>query len=262
MWNKSLVLVVVFMLSVLPNLASADVNTPHGWGFKRAHDGKSADAGAEYESILENHDAVYKGTGDKKTLYLTFDNGYENGFTEQILDVLKQEQVPAAFFITGHYIRTAGDLVKRMVDEGHVVGNHSWSHPDFTQTSKEELLKELEKVRQETEALTGQKNMQYVRPPRGVFSERTLALIKEAGYTHVFWSVSVVDWNTDAQKGWQHSYDHIMEQLHPGAVLLLHTVSEDNAKALQKVIQDAKSEGYTFQSLDQLMVEVTGDAPF
>ena len=190
----------------------------------------------------------------KKEIYLTFDNGYENGFTEKVLDVLNKEQVPAAFFVTGHYLESAPDLVKRMAKEGHIVGNHSWTHPDLTRVSDERILEELEKVRKKTEELTGNKTMKYLRPPRGIFSERTMAIAKKQGYTHVFWSLAYVDWKTDQQKGAQYAYDNIMKQIHPGAVILLHTVSKDNADALERVIQDLKKQGYTFKSLDDLKI--------
>ncbi|HLO13150.1 MAG TPA: delta-lactam-biosynthetic de-N-acetylase, partial [Pseudoneobacillus sp.] len=232
-------------------------NAPIHWGFKKGSNGKQGDAGKPLEKIIERHSAIYKGDPNKKYLYLTFDNGYENGYTEKILDVLKREKVPAAFFVTGHYLESASDIVERMADEGHIVGNHSWSHPDLTRVSDEKLKEELEKVRAETEALTGQKNMAYLRPPRGIFSERTMALAKEAGYTHVFWSLAYVDWYTDQQKGGQYAYDKIMSQVHPGAIMLLHTVSKDNADALEKVIQDLKKQGFQFKSLNDFVLNQT-----
>lgn len=229
-------------------------NSPIHWGFKKGKAGKQADTGKTLEKVIEKHGAIYMGDPNKKYLYLTFDNGYENGYTEKILDVLKKEKVPATFFVTGHYLNSAPELVERMAEEGHIVGNHSWSHPDLTRVSDEKLKEELEKVQKETEAITGQKNMVYLRPPRGVFSERTMALSKEAGYTHVFWSLAFVDWYTDQQKGWQYAYDNIMSQAHPGAIMLLHTVSKDNAEALEKVIQDLKKQGYEFKSLDDFVL--------
>lgn len=225
-------------------------NSPIHWGFKKGQSGQPAEAGAQLDQLLANYGAFYKAPATKKEIYLTFDNGYENGYTAQILDVLKKEKVPATFFVTGHYLESAADLVKRMAKEGHIVGNHSWHHPDLTQVSDERLKEELEKVRVKTKELTGQKEMNYLRPPRGIFSERTMKLSKDAGYTHVFWSLAFVDWNVNQQKGWNYSYDNIMAQIHPGAILLLHTVSKDNADALEKVIQDLKKDGYTFKSLD------------
>ncbi|MGG1289851.1 delta-lactam-biosynthetic de-N-acetylase [Bacillus smithii] len=232
--------------------ASALSNQPIHWGFKKAQNGKPAEAGQEYDELLAKYGSYYKGPSNKKILYLTFDNGYENGYTAQILDVLKKEHVPATFFVTGHYLKTAPELVQRMVKEGHIVGNHSWSHPDLTQVSDEKLKLELKKVKEETAKLTKQKEMNYMRPPRGILSERTLALAKEEGYTHVLWSLAFVDWQTNNQKGWKYAYQNIMAQAHPGAILLLHTVSKDNAEALEKVIQDLKKEGYQFKSLDYL----------
>ncbi|HZG73116.1 MAG TPA: delta-lactam-biosynthetic de-N-acetylase [Chondromyces sp.] len=220
------------------------------WGFKKGQDEKQGEAGPKLDAMIEPYGAFYKGSADKKIVYLTFDNGYENGYTAQILDVLKKEKVPATFFVTGHYLNSAPDLVKRMAKEGHIVGNHSWSHPDLTQVSDEKLKEELSRVKEGTAELTGQKEMKYLRPPRGIFSERTMKLAKEEGYTHVFWSLAFVDWYTDRQQGWEYSYNNIMKQIHPGAVILLHTVSKDNADALEKAIKDLKKRGYKFKSLD------------
>jgi peptidoglycan-N-acetylmuramic acid deacetylase len=249
---------ILFLVTGITNTALAqNSNSPIHWGFKKGKDEQPADAGKTLEKVIENHGAFYKGDSNKKFLYLTFDNGYENGYTAKILDILKKEKVPATFFVTGHYLKSAPELVKRMVNEGHIVGNHSWSHPDLTRVSDEKLRAELEKVRAETEILTGQKNMAYLRPPRGIFSERTMALAKEAGYTHVFWSLAFVDWYTDQQKGGQYAYDNIMRQAHPGSIMLLHTVSKDNADALEKVLQDLKKKGYEFKSLDDFVLHHT-----
>ncbi|RSD26672.1 delta-lactam-biosynthetic de-N-acetylase [Mesobacillus subterraneus] len=257
---KLLIALNILLLFALPAAVSAEENSnsPLHWGFKKGRNGRQADAGRMFEVILEDHGAVYKGDKKSKDIYLTFDNGYENGYTEKILDTLREEKVPAAFFVTGHYLESAPELVSRMANEGHIIGNHSWHHPDMTKISDEKIMKELEMVRAETERITGKKDMAYLRPPRGIFSERTMAIAREAGYTHVFWSLAFVDWNTDQQRGAQYSYDKIMSQIHPGAVLLLHTVSKDNADALGKVIRDLKEQGYTFKSLDDLMLSKNG----
>lgn len=230
-------------------------NKPLHWGFKKAVNEQPAEAGKELDLLLEKYGAYYKDSSDKKVLYLTFDNGYENGYTAKILDILKKEKVPATFFITGHYLKSAPDLVKRMAGEGHIIGNHSYHHPDFTKVSDEKLKQELERVVVETEELTGKKGMTYLRPPRGIFSERTLKLAQELGYTQVFWSLAFVDWKTDQQKGAEYSYDQIMKQVHPGCIMLLHTVSKDNADALENAIKELKKRGYTFKSLNDLMVK-------
>lgn len=248
-------IIVVFLLfCIIGPFASAESysNQAINWGIKKSTGGVPAEAGKAWDDLLAKHGAFYKADPSKKEIYLTFDNGYENGYTAQILDVLKKEEVPATFFVTGHYLETAPDLVKRMATEGHIVGNHSWSHPDLTKSSDEQMVEELEKVRKKAEELTGNKTMKYLRPPRGVFSDRTLAIAKQQGYTHAFWSLAYVDWNTDQQRGSQYAYDNIMKQMHPGAVILLHTVSKDNADALERVIQDVKKEGYVFKSLDDL----------
>jgi len=236
-------------------------NTPVHWGFNKGRDGNPADAGKELEQLLEKYGAVYMGDTNKKEIYLTFDNGYENGYTNQILDVLKKEKVPATFFVTGHYLESAEDQVIRMVKEGHIVGNHSYYHPDLTKVDDARVKRELEKVRALTYELTGQKQMSYLRPPRGVMSERTMKIAKDEGYTHVLWSLAFVDWYTNQQRGWEYSYNNIMRQIHPGAILLLHTVSKDNADALEKVIKDLKKDGYTFKSLDELFAKKEFDHP-
>ncbi|WHY87468.1 delta-lactam-biosynthetic de-N-acetylase [Neobacillus novalis] len=241
------------LLLLLPNVTYASVpNKPIHWGFKKAVNEQPADAGAQYDQLLEKYGAFYKGDPNSKTLYLTFDSGYENGYTPKILEVLKKEKVPATFFVTGHFLNSQPELVKQMVKEGHIIGNHSWHHPDFTAVSDERVREELNSVKLKTKELTGQKKMKYLRPPRGVFSERTMQIAKEEGFTHVFWSLAFVDWNINQQRGWQYSYDNIMRQIHPGCVLLLHSVSKDNADALEKAIQDLKKKGYKFKSLNDL----------
>ncbi|ETI67424.1 delta-lactam-biosynthetic de-N-acetylase [Neobacillus vireti] len=241
------------LLLLIPNVTYAAVpNKPIHWGFKKAVNEQPADAGAEYDQLLEKYGAFYKGDPNSKTLYLTFDSGYENGYTPKILKVLKKEKVPATFFVTGHFLNSQPELVKQMVNEGHIIGNHSWHHPDFTAVSNERIRDELNRVKLRTKELTGQKKMKYLRPPRGVFSERTMLIAKEEGFTHVFWSLAFVDWNVNQQRGWQYSYDNIMRQIHPGCVLLLHSVSKDNADALEKAIQDLKKKGYKFKSLNDL----------
>lgn len=254
--KKWLFLLPVFFLVLYQvDDALALSNNAIHWGFKKGSGGKQAEAGEAYDNLLEKYDAFYKGNPQDKNIYLTFDNGYENGYTEKILDVLKKEKVPATFFVTGHYLESAPDLARRMVKDGHIIGNHSWSHPDMTRISDEKIHEELERVREKTAALTGQTEMHYLRPPRGILSERTLSVAREQGYIHVLWSLAFKDWQTDRQKGWKYAYDNIMAQVHPGAVILLHTVSKDNADALEKVIRDLKSDGYTFKSLDDYMMK-------
>ena len=227
------------------------------FGFKKSRNGEPASIDQEgFGPLLERYGAVFRGSPEGRNLYLTFDNGYENGYTAKILDVLKEKNVPACFFVTGHYVRTEPELLRRMVREGHIIGNHSWSHPDFSALTDAKIREELEKVEREVAAITGQKEMRYLRPPRGIFSERSLRVSRELGYTNVFWSVAYKDWDTSAQRGARHAYDSVVTQLHPGAIILLHSVSKDNAEALGAIIDEARRQGYTFRSLDHLMSPV------
>ncbi|MFD2615024.1 delta-lactam-biosynthetic de-N-acetylase [Paenibacillus gansuensis] len=227
--------------------------TPYHFGFKKSKNGELPSIAQEgFMDIVKKHGAVFLGDTSAKELYLTFDNGYENGYTKPVLDVLKAKQVPAVFFVTGHYIKDQPELLKRMAAEGHIIGNHSWSHPDLSQVSNERLQSELDKVKQAVTEVTGQKEMKYLRAPRGIFSERILAQSAAHGYTNVFWSVAYKDWDVNSQKGANYAYTSVMKQLHPGAVILLHTVSRDNAEALGSIIDEARKQGYEFKSLDQL----------
>ncbi|KKE78726.1 delta-lactam-biosynthetic de-N-acetylase [Oceanobacillus caeni] len=226
----------------------------YGWGYQKNKDHKVPDIG-KYQEMLDKYGAYYADLSGDKVVYLTFDNGYEEGYTDEILDVLKKEKVPATFFVTGHYVKSSPDLVKRMVNEGHIVGNHSFHHPDFTIVSKESMTEELKTLEAAVAEVTDQKEIKFLRPPRGMFNERTLKWANELGLTHVFWSLTFKDWNTSNQKGWQYAYDSVMEQIHPGAIILLHAVSSDNAQALEKIIQDLKKEGYEFKNLDDLVVK-------
>ncbi|MCD7036338.1 delta-lactam-biosynthetic de-N-acetylase [Metabacillus sp. GX 13764] len=254
--KKWLLIPLTALIFLFPTLAAGEVsNRPVHWGFSKSRNHQTPVAGQMLDQMIAKYGSFYTGDTSKKDIYLTFDNGYEKGYTGKILDVLKKHQVPATFFVTGHYLNDQPELVKRMVKEGHIIGNHSWHHPDMTQISDERLKEELESVRVKTEDLTGQKGMKYLRPPRGIFSERVLAESKKLGYDTVFWSLAFVDWKTDQQRGWKYAYDNMMNQIHPGAILLLHTVSKDNAEALDIAVTDLEKQGYRFKSLDDLMMK-------
>ncbi|GED70344.1 delta-lactam-biosynthetic de-N-acetylase [Brevibacillus reuszeri] len=226
---------------------------PYHFGFKKSKNGQLPSIQEEgFKGIVDRHGAVFLGDTSKKELYLTFDNGYENGFTASILDTLLVRKVPAIFFVTGHYVKEQPELLKRMATEGHLIGNHSWSHPDMTTISNQKVKEELDKVKAAVIQVTGQKEMAYLRPPRGIFSDRTLSVTKDMGYTNVFWSIAYRDWDTKVQRGAKFAYDSVMSQLHPGAVILLHSVSKDNAEALGSIIDEARRQGYEFKSLEQL----------
>lgn len=202
-------------------------------------------------TMMDKYGCIYMGADEQKYLYLTFDEGYENGQTAKILDVLKEKGVKAAFFITGDYFKAEGALVDRMVDEGHVVGNHTMKHPCVPE------IDSVEKIEEEVLSLDRafyakyEKHMSFFRPPEGAYSERTLAVTRALGYTNVFWSFAYDDWYRDKQRGADYAYNKTMQNLHPGCVILLHAVSRDNADALGNIIDSAREEGYEFLSLEE-----------
>lgn len=243
---------VILWCLISPDAAFGQPGVYH-FGFKKSVEGRLPSIDEEgFKNIVTKHGALFLGDTSKKELFLTFDNGYENGYTPRILDVLKEKKVPAAFFVTGHYVKDQPELIQRMAAEGHIVGNHSWSHPDMSQLSEGNIKTELDKVKEQVGILTGQKEMKYLRPPRGIFSERVLAASKQFGYTNVFWSVAYKDWDVNAQRGSQYAYSEVVKQLHPGAIILLHSVSKDNTEALGRIVDEARRQGYEFKSLDQL----------
>lgn len=219
--------------------------TPLGWSWRPEQ------ISAKTRKLLETHDAMCDAGDSAKTLYLTFDNGFENGYTETILDVLKAHQVKATFFITGAYLKNAKSIVQRMIDEGHIVGNHSMHHlsqPKLEYGQAKEEILELERAMYDSTEY----KMSYFRPPSGEYSERTLALASWLGYRTVFWTFAYDDWDTQNQKGWQYAYKKILANVSPGAIMLLHGTSRDNAQALDRVLTDLKSQGYEFRSLDTI----------
>ncbi len=223
-------------------------NTTKGWGFRKMQPRPEFTAAQTAE--MEAYGCFYMGSEKEKALYLTFDEGYENGYTAAILDVLKEKQVPAAFFVTGPYLREEGELIKRMLDEGHIVGNHSVNHPSLPDLSEEDIERELYDLDLMLYEGYGV-HMKYLRPPRGEYSTATLDITNRMGYKNVFWSVAYVDWQTDKQQGKQHALDSVLPQLHNGAVILLHAVSSDNAAAMGELIDAAREQGYVFKSLDE-----------
>ena len=222
----------------------------HGWGFVRKK-GKEPEIPSAQVDLLEKNNGVYIDKKHEKTLYLTFDEGYENGFTAVILDTLQKTQTPAAFFVTGPYLENQGELIKRMIDEGHIVGNHTVNHLNLPKQPTETVKSEITTLNDRCNELYGYQ-MKYMRPPEGEFSEKTLAIVKDLGMCTVMWSFAYKDWDINAQKGADYAYESVMPYLHDGAVILLHAVSSDNAAALERIITDAKAQGYIFKSLDEL----------
>lgn len=215
-----------------------------------------AEAPRESSSFLKENSAYYLGDTSSKVLYLTFDEGYENGHTEKILDILKENQVPAAFFVVKPYITQQPELIKRMVTEGHIVGNHSVHHPSMAQIhDKEKFAAELKGVEDAYREITGQDMPKFFRPPMGKYSKDSLKMTKELGYKTIFWSFAYKDWLVNSQPSESYAIQKMNKGTHPGSIMLLHAVSETNAKVLDEVIKTLKNDGYEFKSLNDLPVD-------
>ena len=242
---------VAALLLALTQFAHSAITTG-AWGLSFSQEGQPpvGPAGAD---VLKKYDAAYLGDTDEKTLYLTFDAGYENGCTEKILDTLKKHQVPAAFFLVGNYMEKNADLVRRMVQEGHIVGNHTMHHPDMSKLSSEESFsKELKDLENLFQSITGKDLPKFYRPPQGTYSEENLQMAKELGYKTVFWSLAYVDWNNDAQPTAEYAFGKLLPRTHNGAVILLHSTSQTNAEILDELLTRWKAEGYRFAPITEL----------
>ena len=244
----ALILAVVLSVHILAGEALATGS----WGLSFRTEG-AAPIGSASTAQLAKFDAAYIGDTEKKVIYLTFDAGYENGCTAKILDTLAKHHVPAAFFLVGNYIEKNPDLVRRMVAEGHAVGNHTMHHYDMSKISDpaafEQELRDLEKL---YTALTGTEMAKYYRPPQGIFSEKNLEMAQKLGYKTVFWSLAYVDWNNDAQPTKEQAFSKLLPRIHPGAVVLLHSTSSTNAEILDELLTEWKKMGYTFAPISEL----------
>ena len=248
------ILTAVIVMAVLlgVGIMAAETVETGSWGLSFRTEG-AAPIGPANANTLAGYDAAYIGDTTQKKLYLTFDAGYENGCTAQILDVLKKHEVPAAFFLVGNYISSNADLVRRMVQEGHTVGNHTMNHPDMSKISDlSAFQKELEELEQLFEEITGEKMKKYYRPPQGTYSDSNLKMAQQLGYKTVFWSLAYVDWNNDSQPTSEYAFSKLLPRTHNGAVVLLHSTSQTNAEILDELLTKWKAAGYTFGTLEEL----------
>ena len=221
--------------------------TNWGLSFQKEGEPPIANATSEY---LGQFDGVYCMAPEEKVLYITFDAGFENGNTGVILDALKKHNVKATFFLVGNYLETQPDLVRRMVEEGHTVGNHTYSHPDMSAISdKESFKKELQKNEELYKEVTGEDMPKLYRPPQGKFCESNLKMAKELGYHTVFWSLAYVDWYENDQPTHQQAFDKLIPRVHPGAVVLLHSTSKTNCEILDELLTKWEELGYRFGDL-------------
>ena len=255
MRKRDLIIIICALCAALGfgiHLMVNNVMSTGAWGLSFRQEG-SAPNGPASVAQLRQYDAVYLGNAEEKVIYLTFDAGYENGCTAKILDTLKKHNVPAAFFLVGNYIEQNADLVRRMVREGHIVGNHTMHHPDMSKISDkaafQKELSDLEALYQET---TGAQMPKYYRPPQGNYSESNLQMAKELGYKTVFWSLAYVDWNNDAQPTKDYAFSKLLPRTHNGAVVLLHSTSATNAAILDELLRKWEEMGYRFASIEEL----------
>lgn len=235
--------------------ASAPIAIPVSaadWGLSFQTEGAPPVGNATAEELAQ-YNACYVGDTSKKIIYLTFDCGYENGFTEPILDTLKKHNAPAAFFVVGNMIESAPDIIRRMADEGHIVGNHTYHHPDMSAISApaafRQELEELSALYRET---VGTDMPMYYRPPQGKYSLENLKQAHELGYQTVFWSLAYVDWYVDDQPTAEEAYAKLLPRIHDGAIVLLHSTSRTNAEILDDLLTKWEEMGYSFASLKDL----------
>lgn len=222
------------------------------WGLSFGKEGTPPIA-PEKATTLASLSAAYIGDTTQKTIYLTFDAGYENGCTAQILDILQKHSVSAAFFLVGNYIEQNADLVRRMVREGHIVGNHTMHHPDMSKIGTLEVFsKELQDLEALYREVTGEEMAKFYRPPQGIYSESNLKMAQSLGYKTVFWSLAYVDWNVDAQPTRAYAFSKLLPRIHNGAVVLLHSTSKTNADILDELLTTWENEGYRFGTIDEL----------
>ena len=244
-------------MSIRETAGSALENTQallsaENWGLGFGSEGTQPSGTASSDKLKE-YNAYYVGDAGEKKIYLTFDCGYENGNTSQILDALKKHDAPATFFVVGHFLESAPEIAKRMVAEGHTVGNHTYHHPDMSSIAD---LTAFQKEMDDNAALfsevTGQKMANYYRPPQGKYSTKNLEMAKQLGYHTFFWSLAYVDWNVDAQPTKEEAFEKLLGRIHPGAIVLLHSTSKTNGEILDELLTKWEEMGYTFHPLSEL----------
>ena len=252
-----------FLLIIIFVVTIVDINMKEGidtnssvsnqkieWGIKRNDNHEQPDVGSKNRKILEENNGICLGNAEEKIIYLTFDEGYEAGYTEEILKILKENDVKAAFFLTAHYVNTEEDLVKQMIDDGHIIGNHTVNHKSMPTLTEEEIKKEVMDLHQSVYEKFGYE-MKYIRPPKGEFSEKTLMVTNALGYKNVMWSFAYEDWNEEKQPDENQAKEKILNNLHNGEIMLLHGNSKTNTNILDSMIKEIKNRGYEFKSLDE-----------
>ena len=263
-YNKILLVALMILVLAIVNNLNAENNIEKtvltssqglsskkiGWGIKRNDNHEQPDLGKTNKEILEKNNGIGIGNANDKYIYLTFDEGYEAGNTEQILKTLKENDVKATFFITAHYLNTQPELVKQMIDEGHIVGNHTVNHKSMPSLTDEQINSEVMDLHKAIYEKF-QYEMKYIRPPMGEFSEKSLNVTNSLGYKTVMWSFAYEDWNENKQPDEGQAKKKILDNIHNGEIMLLHGNSKTNTNILGDIIKEVKSMGYEFKSLDE-----------
>ena len=222
------------------------------WGLGFGTEGKPPTGNASAEE-LKKYNAYFIGDTTQNTIYLTFDCGYENGNTEPILDALKKHDVKATFFVVGNFLETSPEIVKRMIAEGHTVGNHTYHHLDMSSiSSMDAFKKETQDVENLFEQITGTPITKFYRPPQGKYNIENLKMAQELGYHTFFWSLAYVDWYQDKQPTKDEAFGKLLKRIHPGAIVLLHSSSSTNAQILDELLTKWEEMGYTIKPLTEL----------
>ena len=222
------------------------------WGLGFGTEGKPPIGNASAEE-LKKYNAYFIGDTTQNTIYLTFDCGYENGNTEPILDALKKHDVKATFFVVGNFLETSPEIVKRMIAEGHTVGNHTYHHLDMSSiSSMDAFKKETQDVENLFEQITGTPITKFYRPPQGKYNIENLKMAQELGYHTFFWSLAYVDWYQDKQPTKDEAFGKLLKRIHPGAIVLLHSTSSTNAQILDELLTKWEEMGYTIKPLTEL----------
>ena len=246
----SLIIIASIFILTISCIVFASSNTSWGLSFQAENEPPIGNASIEE---LSKYNAYFMGDKTKKEIYLTFDVGYEAGYTESILDTLKKHNVKAAFFIVGNYFSSNPDTVKRMYEEGHIVGNHTKSHPDMSKMSTlDDFKSQIEPVEEQYKNITGQEMKKFYRPPQGIYNTQNLQDAQNLGYKTIFWSVAYVDWERDNQPSHEKALSTLLKRVHNGAIILLHSTSKTNMEILDEFLTTLENQGYTFSTLDQL----------
>lgn len=227
-------------------------NTKKSWFFRRNADHQPSEGAVTAKTLATYHAFYYDNKTREKVIYLTFDCGYENGYTGKLLDTLKKHDVKAVFFVTKHFVRSQPELCKRMKEEGHLVGNHTMNHPSLPDKSVSQIQSEIRGLEQIFKEETGYQLDKFFRPPMGEYSDRVLKIASDMGYTTVFWSMAYGDYDPEKQPGKQYVIDHFKKYYHMGAIPLMHNISKSNAEALDEVLRFLKKQGYQCMRIDAL----------